>query len=430
MKEQTIHHFLPFVAFFSIFSWLALFNPILAETSIPQIKISSVSEPADDKDYRVIKGEVYVEQPSNFVIVVYIKIDDTWHPKPYTNKWETRIDQGTNWACTIFGAYDKVTTIIAFLVPKKNIPKEKPLPHLPEEKIFPATFFKMVADIKDIEDIAWFYPIQNSKMKALENINAGFKAHIFYFFILVVLLLGVISILVRSFIFNRKEIDRLRNQIDKEHKHSNKEHERIEEARFLIHTVQDHSMSILKSLLKKPENFERNYIQEFVQKISCHSHTAFWFLLPELDCQRMPIDSFMNNCIEEFQKLHAISIKTCIEDNLPEVMIDKKKFRLALDNLVTNSVQAIENISSNGNIRMNISQQHDNIEIKIWNNGGIEKKKLLIIQKELNNGTRSHEGIRLGLFIANEIIKKHPGELYFNSQEGEWTEVTITIPHI
>ena len=41
--------------------------------------------------------------------------------------------------------------------------------------------------------------------------------------------------------------------------------------------------------------------------------------------------------------------------------------------------------------------------------------------------SQAKKGTGLGLFISNEIVKKHGGEMYVDSEEGKWVKFSFTL---
>lgn len=120
-----------------------------------------------------------------------------------------------------------------------------------------------------------------------------------------------------------------------------------------------------------------------------------------------------------------------------------------LDNLTLNDtivsdlnklIQAIGNIagnaakfsSSNKKITIRLSSHNKNFILEIKDKGiGINKKDLKFIFEKFQKGSNhSKEGMGLGLFLANEIIKQHHGAIQFESELGQGTTVTIKLPKV
>ncbi len=59
---------------------------------------------------------------------------------------------------------------------------------------------------------------------------------------------------------------------------------------------------------------------------------------------------------------------------------------------------------------------------------GIAKKDLSKVFKKYYSGHVREKGMGLGLYLANEIIKKHKGTIGIKSKLGKGTTVTFTLP--
>ncbi|MCD4705729.1 PAS domain S-box protein [bacterium] len=131
-------------------------------------------------------------------------------------------------------------------------------------------------------------------------------------------------------------------------------------------------------------------------------------------------------------KIKEKSIKFNIEKpkEMPSVYMDKEKIRLVMQNLLEN---AVKYTPMNGSITLSIKKQRDNLKITVKDNGvGIPKegqKKLFTKFFRAENVLKMQtDGTGLGLFIANNIIKKHNGKINFKSEEGRGTEFYFYLP--
>jgi len=114
----------------------------------------------------------------------------------------------------------------------------------------------------------------------------------------------------------------------------------------------------------------------------------------------------------------------------PLVYIDSEKMHLVMQNLFENAVKYTPDF---GRIELTIVMGDKFLKVKVKDNGvGIPKdcqEKLFSKFFRADNVIRLQtEGSGLGLFIVKNIIKKHGGEITFDSKEGMGTEFVFTIP--
>lgn len=115
---------------------------------------------------------------------------------------------------------------------------------------------------------------------------------------------------------------------------------------------------------------------------------------------------------------------------IPKVYMDKQKMNLVLQNLLEN---AVKYTPEHGKIEVSLEVGKEFMKVKVKDNGvGIpEKDQVKLFSKffRAENVMRMQtEGSGLGLFIVKNIIKKHGGEITFDSEEGIGTEFVFTIP--
>ncbi|HNZ28222.1 MAG TPA: HAMP domain-containing sensor histidine kinase, partial [Spirochaetota bacterium] len=111
--------------------------------------------------------------------------------------------------------------------------------------------------------------------------------------------------------------------------------------------------------------------------------------------------------------------------NLPDVWLDEKYFRMALLNLVQNSIAALKN-TRKPVIEIDSYMDQNYVIIEIIDNGdGIPDE----IQNKVFDPyfTTKSYGTGLGLTIFYKIIKEHNGEVKFSSKKGE-TVFSIKLP--
>ncbi|MCK4539892.1 GHKL domain-containing protein [Candidatus Parcubacteria bacterium] len=117
-------------------------------------------------------------------------------------------------------------------------------------------------------------------------------------------------------------------------------------------------------------------------------------------------------------------------EKLPKIYFDKDKMNLVLQNLLENAVKYTPEF---GKIEVSLEFGNEFLKVKIKDNGvGIpekDQKKLFSKFFRADNVMRMQtEGSGLGLFIVKNVIRKHGGEITFDSKEGMGTEFVFTIP--
>jgi len=146
------------------------------------------------------------------------------------------------------------------------------------------------------------------------------------------------------------------------------------------------------------------------------------------------IDVNLNDFFENFVSFiepgvnaKKISIKKHYSSNLPVIVTDEAHLKLALYNLVLNSISAIESANfENGVIEIEVKEDKNFIVISIIDNGPsiLDEIKENIFEPYL---TTKQFATGLGLTIIYEIIKELNGDVNFESN-SEKTRFSIILP--
>lgn len=112
------------------------------------------------------------------------------------------------------------------------------------------------------------------------------------------------------------------------------------------------------------------------------------------------------------------------------VVADRDLLRIVYDNLLSN---AIKYGKEGGHIVLEARESDDEVVLSVWNEGpGIPRDKLpLLFQKFSRLDVPSHakkRGTGLGLFICKEIVERHGGRIWAESEEGKWAKFSFTLP--
>lgn len=145
------------------------------------------------------------------------------------------------------------------------------------------------------------------------------------------------------------------------------------------------------------------------------------------------VDKLVDSVLIELQpSINAAQhdVKVLKPSTIPKIKADPKLLEQAIYKLVDN---AIKYTKEQGKIRIQIIVKKRNIWVVIKDNGvGIpddEKSKLFVKFYRGRLGLKIFpDAAGLGLFVANNIIKRHGGELGFRSKEGVGSSFYISVP--
>ena len=120
-----------------------------------------------------------------------------------------------------------------------------------------------------------------------------------------------------------------------------------------------------------------------------------------------------------------LELRSFVEESY--VMVRKSQITRAFVNLITNSIQALENIDGEGHIRITLSKDGDFYSIEFEDNGpGVSEENMDKLFKP--NFTTKSSGSGLGLAICRSIIEQSQGKIYYKKSSLGGAEFTILLP--
>ncbi len=123
-----------------------------------------------------------------------------------------------------------------------------------------------------------------------------------------------------------------------------------------------------------------------------------------------------------------IDFKKDYDRRVPALMMDEKKIRQVLVNLLMNARHAV---GDGGEIKVTTAYLPESrqVEIKVRDTGyGIEEKHLQRLFDPFFTTKPTGEGTGLGLSVSYGIVKKHGGEILVESKPGEGSTFTVVLP--
>lgn len=118
-----------------------------------------------------------------------------------------------------------------------------------------------------------------------------------------------------------------------------------------------------------------------------------------------------------------------IEDNIPKIFFDRDKIIQVLTNLINNALK----FTDKGSIIIKVFRDEEYIHVIVKDTGiGIKKEDIPKLFKSFQQLDIVHQrksgGTGLGLAICQEIIIKHKGKIWLESQLDNGTEVNFLLP--
>lgn len=127
-------------------------------------------------------------------------------------------------------------------------------------------------------------------------------------------------------------------------------------------------------------------------------------------------------------KTHKIKI---VGEAKNKVMADMERIRQVLINLLSNAIKYSPKADK---IVIRVGEDADCIKISVQDYGfGITKQDQKLVFNRFYRANKRHgkyiTGFGLGLYISNEIVKRHAGKLLVESTLGKGSIFSLTIPH-
>lgn len=125
----------------------------------------------------------------------------------------------------------------------------------------------------------------------------------------------------------------------------------------------------------------------------------------------------------------GLNLKVTVSPEIDQIVSDSRRVKQILLNLVGNAVKFTEH----GGVQVECSRRDHLLEIRVTDSGiGIREEnleKLFSSFRQLDTGlARKYEGTGLGLFICKRLVEMLGGEIRVESQFGEGSTFSFTLP--
>ena len=149
----------------------------------------------------------------------------------------------------------------------------------------------------------------------------------------------------------------------------------------------------------------------------------------ELDLEENDLNQILEDAIHltsDRIKLQGMRVRKNLQQDLPKLMADQEKLKIAFLNIIVNAIEAME--VNEGILEVISLLENGKIKIVIQDNGkGIHKDDLKILFDPFFTGKRS--GMGLGLTTTKNIINSHYGEIEVESEINKGTSFMIWFNH-
>jgi len=152
------------------------------------------------------------------------------------------------------------------------------------------------------------------------------------------------------------------------------------------------------------------------------------------EMEKIDTSDILNEIVEDMKPViegKNLKFVTNIPKELPNIVGDKYRLSQVLKNLLGNAIK----FTDHGSISIEVEKNKEYIIIAVKDTGvGISKDELKKIFNKFyqayTGDDRKNEGTGLGLFICKEILQKHNGEIWVESELGRGSQFYIKLPYL
>ena len=149
----------------------------------------------------------------------------------------------------------------------------------------------------------------------------------------------------------------------------------------------------------------------------------------KLNRMPMDIDSFLKGLKERIATIcEAERIKEVVQEGLPKVLADPICVERILTNLIVN---ALKYSPPEAEIAVRAEQRGAEVVVSVIDSGmGIAPGEIPLVFERFyrSGGTVNIEGLGLGLYITKMLVEAHDGRIWVDSQLGEGSTFSFTLP--
>ncbi len=140
------------------------------------------------------------------------------------------------------------------------------------------------------------------------------------------------------------------------------------------------------------------------------------------------LQKLVKDVVVELQSLaieKKIKLLSSIDSQIPEIQGDRLELRRVITNLISNAIK----FTDTGAVKISLTQTPSKIMIVVEDSGiGISKQDQKTIFQRFHQGNHRRAGKGLGLYLCQQIINAHQGQITVASELGKGTTFTVALP--
>lgn len=122
--------------------------------------------------------------------------------------------------------------------------------------------------------------------------------------------------------------------------------------------------------------------------------------------------------------INNVQIIIELEENIPSIYCDENQLKQVFINIMKNAIEAMPN---GGNLIIQSNAQNNKILVRFKDQGcGISSEQIPKLGEPFF--TTKEKGTGLGLMVSYNIIEAHKGTMFIESELGQGTTISITLP--
>jgi two-component system phosphate regulon sensor histidine kinase PhoR len=150
----------------------------------------------------------------------------------------------------------------------------------------------------------------------------------------------------------------------------------------------------------------------------------------ELSLVRTDVRALLHEVAEAAFVPEGVRLELVVSGRMPKVMVDRARIAQALESLLSN---AFKYSPDGGRVELGAQREGDDLVLWVRDRGiGMDAAQVAAIFDRFtqvdHSSTRSFGGLGLGLYTARQIAEAHGGRIEVESEPGEGSTFSISLP--